>query len=78
MLTGRKYCFPAQVKFSAGLASRMVSPPGQTESAEAQGTRWEAPKDMRQTCSRSTRLLNLLSCNVNRALILYSTKHTVK
>lgn len=23
----------------------MVSPPGQTESAEAQGTRWEAPKD---------------------------------
>lgn len=43
--TGRKYCFPAQVKFSAGLASRMVSPPGQMESAEAQGTRWEAPKD---------------------------------
>lgn len=40
------------------------------QSAEAQGTQQEAPRD-KQTD------LNLLSCNTSQALTLYRTKHTV-
>lgn len=56
----------------------MVSPSDQEGSADAHGHDGKRPGTSRKVCSHSSCLLNPLNCNMNGALILYSTKHAVK